>query len=140
MFSSNRYGAKAYSMVGLESGVLGASPHKLIVMLFDGALAAIANARHHIVARHIVEKSTAIDKAATIIESGLRASLNKEVGGALALTLDTMYHYLCQRLLQANLTNDVEILDEVSLHLRDLRDAWNAIEHRPDDGVNRTLK
>ncbi|MGM3372105.1 flagellar protein FliS, partial [Escherichia coli] len=45
MFGSMKRGANAYANIGVETGVIAASPHKLITMLFDGALVAIARAR-----------------------------------------------------------------------------------------------
>ena len=44
MFGTARSGANTYATVGMETGVVAANPHKLIVMLFDGAKAAVTNA------------------------------------------------------------------------------------------------
>ncbi len=84
MFGSARNGANAYAKVGIETGVAAASPHKLIVMLFDGALLSIATATQKMKDGDIAGKGQAISKAITIIDSGLRASLNKEAGGEIA--------------------------------------------------------
>jgi len=127
MFGSNRNGANAYATVGIETGVSSASPHKLIVMLFDGALVAVATAGQQMKAGNIPAKAQAISKAITIVESGLRASLNKDVGGEIATNLDALYEYMSNRLLLANLNNDPELLDEVARLLRDLKEAWEAI-------------
>lgn len=127
MFGSARTGASAYARVGVETGVVAASPHQLIVMLFDGALVALANAQQHMKAGQIAEKGQAISKAIAIIENGLRASLNKEVGGEIAANLDGLYEYMSNRLFQANLKNDQAMIDEVHGLLADLRGAWQAI-------------
>lgn len=127
MFGSTQKGASAYAKVGLETGVVASSPHKLIVMLFDGALMAIRNAGVHMKAREIEKKGNAISKAIMIVENGLRASLDKEAGGNIALQLDALYDYIGRRLLTANLTNDQAILDEVHALLADLKGAWEAI-------------
>jgi flagellar protein FliS len=127
MFGSTRSGANAYAKVGIETGVTAASPHKLIVMLFDGALAALATALHHMNAGNIAGKGQAISKAITIIDSGLRASLNKDVGGEIAQSLDALYEYMSNRLLTANLNNQPEIIEEVQRLLKDLKGAWEAI-------------
>ena len=127
MFGSSQRGANAYAKVGLETGVVAASPHKLIVMLFDGALVAVRAAAVHMKARDIEKKGAAISKAINIVQNGLRASLDKKAGGEIAASLDSLYEYICSRLVSANLTNQTEILDEVITLLADLKGAWDAI-------------
>lgn len=131
MFGSMKSGASAYAKVGIETGVMAASPHKLIVMLFDGALTAIRNAQVHMKAGNIAEKGSQISKAIKIIENGLRASLDRDVGGQIAQGLDSLYEYMGHRLLMANLHNRPDMLEEVLGLLSDLRDAWNAIGSAP---------
>ncbi|MGZ8289029.1 MAG: flagellar export chaperone FliS [Telluria sp.] len=131
MFGSMKSGANAYAKVGIETGVMAASPHKLIVMLFDGALTAIRNAQAHMKAGNIPEKGSQISKAIKIIENGLRASLDRDVGGEIAHGLDSLYEYMGHRLLMANLNNQPELLEEVHRLLSELRDAWNAIGNVP---------
>jgi len=127
MFGSMKSGANAYAKVGIETGVLAASPHKLIVMLFDGALVAVATGLQHMKTGDIEKKGLAISKAIAIIDSGLRASLDKKVGGDIAENLDALYAYMSQRLMMANLKNQPEILEEVHTLLKDLKSAWDAI-------------
>jgi flagellar protein FliS len=127
MFGTMKRGVNAYANVGLETGIASASPHKLIVMLYDGALVALLGARSNIAAGNIAAKGAAISKAITIIDNGLRASLDKSAGGEIAENLDALYDYMSRRLLQANLKNDVAIVDEVHGLLADLRGAWVAI-------------
>lgn len=131
MFGSMKSGANAYAKVGVETGVMAASPHKLIVMLYDGALTAVRNGLTHMKAGNIPEKGAAISKAIQIIENGLRASLDREVGGQIAEGLDSLYEYMGRRLLTANLNNQPEVLEEVLRLLTELRDAWNAIGAAP---------
>jgi len=131
MFGSRQTGVNAYAKVGMETGVVAASPHKLIVMLFDGALVSIANALMHMRSNNIGEKGKAISKAILIVDSGLRAALDKKAGGDIAEGLDSLYEYMSARLLEANLKNDVEILEEVRRLLTELRDAWNQIGDNP---------
>ncbi len=127
MFGSKQSGVNAYAKVGIETGVISASPHKLIVMLFDGALVSVNAAIMHMKADNIPAKGAAISKAIMIIDSGLRASLDKKAGGEIAEGLDALYEYMGSRLLQANLKNQVDILEEVQRLLGELRGAWNAI-------------
>ena len=72
-------------------------------------------------------KGRAISQAIAIIDSGLRASLDKTAGGEIAVSLDALYEYMSNRLLIANLNNDPAILEEVSNLLSQLREAWEAI-------------
>lgn len=127
MFGTMKSGASAYAKVGVETGVMAASPHKLIVMLFDGAVTAVRSAHVHMKAGNIPEKGKAISKAIQIIENGLRASLDRKAGGQIGENLDALYEYMQHRLLVANLQNDAEILEEVDRLLGELREAWNAI-------------
>jgi flagellar protein FliS len=127
MYGAKQSGASAYAKVGLETGVIAASPHKLIVMLFDGAIAAIRKAADQMAAGEIAAKGNSISKALMIIGSGLRASLNKETGGEIAANLDALYEYMTAQLLTANLHNKRELLDEVQGLLLDLRTSWEAI-------------
>ena len=127
MFGSSQKGANAYAKVGLETGVVASSPHKLIVMLFDGALVAVRAATVHMKAGEIEQKGNAISKAIMIVENGLRASLDKAAGGQIAANLDALYDFIGRRLLTANLTNQPEILDEVHALLADLKGAWETI-------------
>lgn len=119
--------SKAYNKIGIESGALGADPHKLISMLYQGALLAIANAKNGLLRKNIAAKGAAISKAVTIIDEGLNASLDKKVGGDLANNLSSLYGYMCMRLTQANVNNDMGALDEVARLLNDLKGAWESI-------------
>lgn len=127
MFGSTRSGANAYTSIGVETGVSSASPHKLIVMLFDGAMVSISSALQHMQAGNVAKKGEAISKAISIIDNGLRASLDKKIGGEIALNLDSLYEYMSTRLMIANLKNQPAILEEVYQLLKGLKDAWESI-------------
>lgn len=117
----------AYQKVGIESGVSAADPHKLISMLYQGGLLAIANAKNGMLRKDIPAKGKAINHAILIIGDGLNASLNKEVGGELALSLSALYDYMISRLLFANINNDITALEEVAGLLAGLKEAWDSI-------------
>ncbi len=121
---------KTYNKVRVESGVAAADPHQLILMLFQGALLAIVNAKNGMLRKDIPAKGAAISQAILIIDDGLKASLNKDVGGELAHNLAALYDYMTSRLLTANLKNDEIALDEVARLLKDLKGAWESI--RPE--------
>ncbi len=118
---------KAYNKVDIESGVNAADPHKLILMLYQGALLAIISAKNQILREETAAKGASISKAITIIDEGLKACLDKNAGGELAQNLSSLYDYMNQRLLIANLKNDTDILDEVSQLLAELKGAWESI-------------
>ncbi|NTV69452.1 MAG: flagellar export chaperone FliS [Azonexaceae bacterium] len=127
MFGMMRSPAESYAKVGVDAAVETADPHRLVLMLFDGALAAVSLARIQMQGGQIPEKGAAISKAIDLITNGLRASLDMEAGGELAERLAALYEYMAQRLLFANLKNNVAALDEVSELLGSLREAWAQI-------------
>ncbi|MFM0357768.1 flagellar export chaperone FliS [Paraburkholderia nemoris] len=127
MFSPGHSGANAYARVGVETGVMGASPHRLIVMLYQGARQAIAQARMHVQQGNVPARGEAIGKAIQIVESGLQLSLNLEVGGEIAERLDALYSYMSRRLLEANIKESEAMLVEVDGLLATLEEAWIGI-------------
>jgi len=127
MYSNSRNAAHAYASVGLETGVAAASPHQLIVMLYEGAELAVRMAIKHMNEGDIAKKSAAISKASTIILEGLRAALDPQQGGDLAHQLDALYVYMNQRLMLAHINNQTTPLEEVLGLLRELHGAWQQI-------------
>ena len=121
----------AYQSVGVESLANSGNPHQLVVMLFNGARAAIAVARGHLQRKEVEAKGAAISKAIAIIDGGLKASLDLNVGGEMAQNLSDLYIYMGQRLLQANIKNDAKALDEVAQLLQQLGGAWESIGATP---------
>ena len=127
MFSPGHSGANAYARVGVETGVMGASPHRLIVMLYQGARQAIAQARMHVQQGNVPARGEAIGKAIQIVESGLQQSLNREAGGEIAERLNALYSYMSRRLLEANIKQSEAMLVEVDGLLATLEEAWIGI-------------
>jgi flagellar protein FliS len=120
-----------YRQVGVESVVSGgASPHRLVAMLFDGVIEAIVQARGALRERNIEQKGRAIGRAARIVDEGLKAGLNLESGGELAANLSDLYAYVTARLTLANVRNDDKMLEECQRLIEPLRDAWAAIGAR----------
>lgn len=128
---------KTYSNVSLESEINGADPHKLISILFQAALLDIASAKNGILRKDIIGKGASISRAISIIGDGLNASLDKNVGGELAQNLSSLYDYMVFRLIDANLKNDITILDEVARLLTELKGAWESI--RPQAVAPQTM-
>lgn len=132
MFGSQHNPLKAYQAVGLDAKVATASPHKLILMLFEGAQQALVIARSGMEAKDIPKKGMAISKTIDIILNGLRVSLNMEEGDNLSQDLYALYDYMGRRLLYANLHNDLAALDEVRHLLGEIHSAWIEIGAKVD--------
>jgi flagellar secretion chaperone FliS len=124
--------AQMYSRVGVETGVQGASPHKLVAMLFDGYFESLMRAKAAMAARNTELKGREIGRAVRIVEEGLKASLDLSAGGALAADLSDLYAYVTLRLTQANLKNDAAALDECRELMKPLHDAWQSIAPQVD--------
>lgn len=118
---------QAYNNVSVRSRIESASPHRLISLLLDGALEKIAVAKGNIRRGEVAGKAQAIGRAISIVE-GLRMSLDHTVKNTLTENLDELYSYMERRLLYANLKSDEAVLDEVTHLLREIQEAWNAIE------------
>lgn len=127
MFAALNNPIAAYQRTGIETGVESADPHKLILMLFEGAQQALAKAKLHIQHNEIAAKGEMISKAIMIIDHGLKASLDINAGGDMAHQLFSLYEYMTNRLLTANLQNDVQIINEVNGLLSELYGAWVTI-------------
>ncbi|MBU4680937.1 flagellar export chaperone FliS [Cedecea davisae] len=124
-------GVQAYQQVGLESAVMSASPHQLVVLLFDGALSALVRARLFLEQGQMAPKGEALSKAINIIDNGLKAGLDMEIGGELPVNLANLYDYMVRRLLHANLRNDIDAISEVERLLANIADAWKQIGPSP---------
>lgn len=102
------------------------APAQQIVLLYDGALRRVREAREAIEARRVTDRYLALAKATAILE-GLQGCLDLERGGVVARNLDRLYTYLVLRLHRLNLESDVAICDEVTARLSELRDSWARI-------------
>ncbi|MCG5510195.1 flagellar export chaperone FliS [Ectothiorhodospira sp. A-7Y] len=120
-----------YQQVGAASASF-ASPHRLIEMLLDGGIDRLAQARGAVQRGDRPTKLKLIGKAFDII-GGLRGGLDLEKGGEVARNLDELYDYMQRRLVSANARDDVEVIDEVTLLLGEIRDAWKAIPQEARD-------
>jgi flagellar secretion chaperone FliS len=124
-----------YKQVGTGVSAAAADPHQLIAMLYDGALEKIAIAKGAMARKDVAKKGQKIGRAILIID-GLRASLDKEKGGEIAANLDALYDYMQRCLFKANVENDVYLLDEVSVLIRDVKSAWEAIAPEKDMAIS----
>ena len=125
-YTTSQHSVNHYKNVDSYTGVVDADPHQLIQMLLDGALEKLSVVKGLINRNDMAKKGEIIGQAMAIV-SGLRTSLDMEAGGEIAANLDNLYEYIERRLLEANLKNDISILDESISLLREIKSAWEAI-------------
>ncbi|PRD18497.1 UNVERIFIED_CONTAM: fliS [Trichonephila clavipes] len=104
-------------------------------MLMSGAVEKMVHAKVAIDNKHLEAKSEHISKASAILEA-LRGCLDFEVGGEVTENLYALYSYMIDRLVDATIANDSEIVDEVINLLKEIKSAWDAI---PVEIRNQTL-
>lgn len=117
----------AYQQVHVTTGVDGASPHRLVQMLFEGLLDSFAQARGAIRQGNVEAKGEAIGRAVRIIDEGLKAGLNVNEGGRLAADLRDLYAYITVRLTHANRHSDEAAISECAKLIEPLSKAWDEI-------------
>ncbi len=115
-----------YKRINTESAMEGASPHQLIQMLINGALDRLSHARGAMQRKDMAQKGLLIGKAVSIL-GGLQDSLDESADAQITENLDSLYDYMQRRLLEANVKNDVALLDEVSGLLLTIKEGWDAI-------------
>lgn len=120
-----------YQTAGLHGEAEQASPHRLVLMLYNGALERIAAAKTYMTNNKLSNKGEAISRVILILGT-LRHALHED-GGDISKNLDALYVYMEQRLVIANRDNNPMILDEVSVLINELKTAWQAI---PQDVID----
>jgi len=100
-----------------------ASPEKILIMLYDGAIQFLNKAKKELENKNIQEVHNNILGAQKIISEFMN-TLDMEIGGATAVNLYNLYEYMHFRLVQANIKKDVTMVDEVLVHLKDLKATW----------------
>jgi len=122
--------SKQYSSVNAQTGIVDADPHRLIQLLYNGAIEQIAIAKGCMQRKDIAGKGEAISKAIGIV-NGLAGSINHEVDSdGLGDNLASLYDFANRKLTEANINNDEKALDEVLPVLKELQAGWNEI--RPE--------
>ncbi|WMW65241.1 flagellar export chaperone FliS [Nitratidesulfovibrio liaohensis] len=115
----------------LQTQVTTTTQGELLLLLYDGAVKFLNQAKEKIAERDYAGKGILISKALDIVNE-LDASLNLEKGGELAENLHKLYFYCSTRLLNANLKMDVAFIDEVIKILSGLRGAYGQIVNTPE--------
>ena len=116
-------GINAYRKGNLKQDVASADPHRLTLMLMQGALDRIAYAKGAMERKEYAAKSDYISRVTAIIMH-LRDTLDMEIGGETAQNMFALYDYMVEQLNDAHIKNDLNILDEVTSLLTPIRDAW----------------
>ncbi|MDR9426301.1 MAG: flagellar export chaperone FliS [Marinobacter sp.] len=129
-------GLQAYQRVNTQTSITDADPHKLVQLLYNGAIERINMAKARMQAKDYAGKGQLINKAMEII-GGLRAFLDFEKGGELSAQLEALYDYMERTLLEASMRNDPAKLDEVLGLLRSLKEGWDGIREEVISGQAR---
>jgi flagellar protein FliS len=116
----------AYSSVATHGGVAAGDPHRLVLMLMDGALERLAMARGCLQHGDLSQKAALLGRVISIVAE-LRSSLDLQQGGALARNLDDLYSYMEKQLVRGNCENNAGHVDEVTSLLLEIRSAWAAV-------------
>jgi len=123
---NTQFAVDSYAKVHRQSNVEVASPHKLIDMLYEGALERIVQAKGAIQYNNIELRGKKINSAIAIV-GGLRTSLDRDQGGDIAANLDGLYVYIQNILAKAHRNADAELLDEAAKLVGNMRDSWKQI-------------
>jgi len=129
-------GLQAYQRVNTQTSITDADPHRLVQLLYNGAIERINMAKARMQANDYAGKGKLINKAMEIV-GGLRAFLDFEKGGELSARLEALYDYMERTLLEASMRNDPEKLDEVLGLLRSLKEGWDGIREEVVSGQAR---
>lgn len=124
----SKAGNRSYTAISLESQIAGATPHQLIVLLFDGAINAMRRAEIYFQAGNVARRGEMISRAINIIDNGLRAGLDHQVGGEIAADLERLYEYVSRNLLLANLHQSAASLPQLIALMVTLSDTWKAVD------------
>jgi flagellar protein FliS len=112
-------GVEAYRRVNAETR----SPLELVVMLYDGAIRFVGEARDAADRNDIATRTRNVSRALAIVTE-LQNTLRIDEGGDVAKELDRLYSYMAARLLDSNVKRDRTALDEVHRLLSTVRDGW----------------
>ncbi|WP_433744769.1 flagellar export chaperone FliS [Falsibacillus pallidus] len=107
-----------------NNSVSTASPGELTLMLYNGCLKFINQAKQAIAAKNIEARNTSILKAQKIVQE-LMVTLNMDL--AVSKNMMALYDYMNRRLIEANVNSDIAILEEVEGMVTEFRDTWKQV-------------
>lgn len=115
--------AQQYANNYIETSVTEASPHKLVTLLYDGALKNISLIKVFFEQKNIEKRVEHLNKLIGILY-GLKSGLDLETGGEVASNLNGLYSYMIQQALQSSYRDQPQLLDELVVLITDLKDSW----------------
>ncbi len=118
-----------------ETAVKTANPLQLVVILYDGAIQALKEAREHIRRKDIGNRARCLNRSVAFI-SELQASLNFNSSGTIANSLNRLYDYMKQGIFQAGFEQRVEPLDQVIGLLENLRSGWGELARQSNGALS----
>jgi flagellar protein FliS len=119
-------GINAYKKGNLKQDISTADPHKITLMLMQGALERMAYSKGCIERKDFEGKSEHLSRVSAILMN-LRDTLDMEVKTEITDNLFSLYEYMIQRITDANIQNDLNIMDEVINLLLPIKTAWSEI-------------
>jgi flagellar secretion chaperone FliS len=114
------------------------TPEELTALLYEAFLSNLEEAKEAIAKKEMIEANTKLQKSNDILYR-LGAGLNYEAG-IIADQLDEVYNYLAERLIQANLTKEVEPIEEAIKLVTSISEAWNEAMEKRTDSLSHTNK
>ena len=115
----------------LKNQVMGASPIKLVVMLYEGSIRSMKMAKAAIEKQDVVQAHTQLVKAQNIIAE-LKSSVNTDVDVTISQNLINLYDFCNEQLLQANLNKDNSLIDNAINTMSELLDSWKQLEQKKE--------
>ncbi|WP_409523835.1 flagellar export chaperone FliS [Nitrincola sp. MINF-07-Sa-05] len=126
-------GINQYQQINVETSLTNATPHRLVQMLFEGALSSLSAAKGALKDGTSVQVATHMKKAATII-AGLEEGLDYDKAGPdgreLVSNLENLYQYMQDQLISAQVDQSEAKVDHIISLLIELKSAWDQI--KPD--------
>jgi flagellar protein FliS len=122
------YGSSAYKAMSVNT----ASPAKLVVMLYQGAIRFLKQAQEDIRTKDFAQKSQSVDRAVAIIQH-LQGTLDMEKGGKISLDLDRLYTYVASRVFDGSVKLDLRAFEEAIQLLTTLLSGWEEIAQKEQE-------
>lgn len=119
-------GINAYKKGNIRQDISQADPHRLTLMLMQGALDRMAYARGSMERKDFVGKAEHLSKATAILIN-LRDTIDLDLKSEVGENLFALYEYMIQRLNDANIQNNLQIMDEVINLMLPIKTAWAQI-------------
>jgi len=116
MMNTNAYQQYQYN------SIMSASPERLLIMLFEGALKFVRLARKDIEEKNIAGANYNLTRAQEII---MELDQSLDMSYDISEGLSKIYDFLYRQLIEANIRKDAAVLDTVETMLTELRDTWS---------------